>query len=280
MPELAEVEVGRKVAASAVEGDRIDRVWTDDDGIVFDGVRPEALARRLKGRRVTAVRRKGKLLWFEMDEGPWPSFHFGMTGAFLVPPTQQALAPVALHHGPKSGGWPPRSAKIRFHTASGRELVMTNARRLGRIRLHEDLFQEPSFARLGFDPLLELPRAPDLETRLRKRRGPLKGILLDQSFAAGVGNWLADEILYQSKLSPHRTPDSLDASEIRALRSAMKRVVEKAVASDADAARFPRTWLFHHRWGKGDGRKTSRGEAIVYETIAGRTTAWTPSRQT
>ena len=280
MPELAEVEVGRKVAASALEGERLVRIWTDDDDVVFAGVRPRVLARRLKGRRVEAVRRKGKLLWFEMDEGPWPSFHFGMTGAFHVPPDQVRLSPVALHHGPANDGWPPRFAKIRLHAESGRELVMSNARRLGRIRLHEDLFSEPGFTRLGFDPLLELPSAAAMERRLRKRRGALKGILLDQSFAAGVGNWLADEILYQSKLSPHRIPASLDSAEVRALRSAMKRVVTKAVQADADASRLPRTWLFHHRWGKGAGRKTARGEAIIYETIAGRTTAWAPSRQT
>ncbi|MEM6368309.1 MAG: DNA-formamidopyrimidine glycosylase family protein [Myxococcota bacterium] len=279
MPELAEVEVGRKVAAAAVEGERLAKVWTDADTIVFQGSAPSTVARRLKGRRVLAVGRKGKLLWFEMDAGPWPSFHFGMTGAFLVPPAQRALTPVELYHGPKDEAWPPRFAKIRLITESGRELVMTNARRLGRIRLHDELFADPVHAKLGFDPLLELPDTKRFAGLLLRRRGVLKGVLLDQSFAAGVGNWLADEILYQSKLSPHRRPDSLSDREIKALRGAMKRVVEKAVASDANSRRLPRTWLFHHRWGKGQGRETGRGEAIRFETIAGRTTAWAPSRQ-
>ena len=56
MPELAEVEVGRKVAASALEGERLVRIWTDDDDVVFAGVRPPVLARRLKGARATKAR--------------------------------------------------------------------------------------------------------------------------------------------------------------------------------------------------------------------------------
>ena len=107
----------------------------------------------------------------------------------------------------------------------------------------------------------------------------LKALLLDQKFAAGVGNWIADEVLYQAKLDPRRRTTSLTESELRRLRTKLSLVVRTAVKANADASRYPKTWLFHHRWGKGKGAKTKRGETIRFVTIAGRTTAWVPTVQ-
>ena len=85
MPELPEVERGRRIAEQVAIARTIVRTHCARDAIVFDGVTPATVQRRLKGRRVVAVRRRGKHLWFELDARPWPLFHFGMTGAFRVP---------------------------------------------------------------------------------------------------------------------------------------------------------------------------------------------------
>ena len=70
-------------------------------------------------------------------------------------------------------------------------------------------------------------------------------MLLDQSFAAGVGNWIADEVLYQAGLDPRRRAHSLTAPEIGRLRGALRRVVTTAVRLESDSDRYPRSWLFH-----------------------------------
>jgi formamidopyrimidine-DNA glycosylase len=114
---------------------------------------------------------------------------------------------------------------------------------------------------------------------LGRRRAPLKAVLLDQSVFAGVGNWVADEILYQARLSPVRKASSLKREEVARLRRSLLAVVRRAVAVHADSDRFPRTWLFHTRWGRTVGATTARGEAIVHATVGGRTTAWVPTRQ-
>jgi len=280
MPELAEVEVGRKVAASALEGRRIIRVVTAEDRIVFSGVAPSTFARRIRGRVVERVHRKGKLIWFEMDGGPWPSFHFGMTGAFRVPDDQPGGQVVRLATGPRPAAeWPPRFAKVHMFADDGAELVMTNARRLGRIRLHADLSNERPFAGLGFDPLLEPPTEAEFTAVLSKRRGPIKAVLMDQKVAAGIGNWLADEILYQSGVDPRRPARDLRPAEVRRVRAAMVRIVKRAVEVDAQSARFPRAWLFHRRWGKVEGQCTTKGEPIEFIEVGGRTTALVPARQ-
>lgn len=263
MPELPEVERGRRIAQSVVLNRVLVKVRVADDPIVVQGIKPRTLAAKLKGRTVRAAHRRGKYLWFEMDGGPSPIFHFGLTGQFIA------------HDDAK----PPRYWKINLTTDDGRQLAMTNRRRLGRIRLADEPLEDASIGKLGFDPLLDMPPAGVLHGLIVKRDVPLKALLLDQSFAAGVGNWIADEVLYQAKLSPHRRSREMTPTQTRRLRTCLNRIVTRAVEVDADKDRFPRTWLFHYRWGKQADATTARGQEIVHETVGGRTTAWVPQVQ-
>lgn len=278
MPELPEVERGRCLAERVARGRRIQTVHCADDDIVFDGCAPEEVESQLTGRRVLEVRRHGKQLWFELDRPPHPLFHFGMTGSFRFPDDR----PLSLASSPRRGedpAWPPRFTKIHLVLQGGGELAMTNARRLGRIRLREDPESEPPISRLGFDPLREMPPPAEFSERLRARRAVLKSLLMDQAFVAGVGNWIADEVLYQARIDPRRTGADLDDEEARRVGRALGRIVRRAVEVDAEKARLPRTWLFHRRWGRKEGTRTARGEDIEFLRIGGRTTAWAPAVQ-
>jgi formamidopyrimidine-DNA glycosylase len=175
--------------------------------------------------------------------------------------------------------WPPRWAKAHLFLEGGGELVMTDKRRLGRIRLRRDPEGEPPLSRLGFDVLLEPPPPAEFARRLRARSTSVKAVLLDQTFAAGVGNWIADETLYQARIDPRARADSLSDERAKRLRTVLLRVVRYAVDVDAAKERFPRSWLFHRRWGKKAGAMTARGEKIVFVDVAGRTTAFVPSVQ-
>lgn len=278
MPELPEVEFGRRVAERAVLGRRIQRVRCAEDRIVFDGAAPRTIARTLRGRQVTAVRRHGKQLWFELDERPWPLFHFGMTGSFRV----REETPLQLESSPRAleTTWPPRFTKIHLWMEGGGELVMTNARRLGRIRLQHDPLAEPPLSKLGFDPLTGMPGLAAFRRLLASRGGAVvKALLLDQSFAAGVGNWIADEVLFRARVDPRRKVAALAADEVKALHGALRAVIQKAVSVDARKDRFPKSWLFHVRWGKEKNATLPDGTPVEHITVAGRTTAWVPSRQ-
>jgi formamidopyrimidine-DNA glycosylase len=277
MPELPEVEAARVLATRAARGRRIVRVWCADDPIVFERVPAVRFERALTGRRIAKVHRHGKHLWFELDTRPWPCFHFGMSGGLHVPDRRS----VRLRSSRVRAGaaWPPRFTKLRLALDDGGELVYADARRLGRVRLRQDPAAEPPISLLGFDALVGLPSTGAMAEVLGTRTAPVKAVLLDQAFSAGVGNWIADEVLYQARIAPGRPARSLDLDEVRRLRAAIRLVIGVAVRAGADGDRFPRRWLFHSRWGKAVGAITARGERIRFDTIGGRTTAWAPARQ-
>ncbi|WP_025771837.1 DNA-formamidopyrimidine glycosylase family protein [Thioalkalivibrio sp. HK1] len=279
MPELPEVERGRRLAQRIAEKRTVVRVFCTDDPIVFAGTSARRWRRALEGRRVEAVRRWGKRIWFTLDAAPHPIFHFGMSGGFETP----GIAPLSLRTGPRTDKgedrWPPRFVKILLRFDDGGELAMFDARRLGSILLRNDPENEAPIADLGFDPLLAMPDPAAFFRLLQHRRRAIKGLLLDQSFAAGVGNWIADEALYQAGIDPRCLASTLTESRSRRLRSRLLAIVRKAVEVDADSQRYPRTWLFHHRWGRNPNARSARGEAIEYLNVAGRTTAWVPSAQ-
>ena len=124
-----------------------------------------------------------------------------------------------------------------------------------------------------------MPGWAEFKALCRGRTGTIKGLLLNQSFAAGVGNWIADEILYQARIAPMRSVKDLAPDELKRVRSRVESIIRKAVEVQSVSERFPRNWLFHDRWGKSRDARTSRGEEIVFSTVAGRTTAWVPSAQ-
>jgi len=263
VPELPEVETVRRLAERVLRGRRIVSIATADDRLVFDGAAPRRVAAALRGRTVAAVRRKGKHFWLETDRRPCVLFHLGMSGWVET----------------YGDGARPRFWKIELVSEDGGRVAMTDPRRLGRIRLRDEPLAEPPLAGLGPDALDELPSARGLAELLQRRSTPVKAALLDQSLIAGVGNWIADEVLYQAGIDPRRPASSLRRDELARLRSTLATVIRRAVAAGADDARFPRTWLFHHRWGRKNDARTARGERIVHLTVGGRTTAFVPDRQ-
>ena len=277
MPELPEVERGRRLAQTAAAGKRIQCAHIEPDPIVFAGLSVQTVRAALEGRRVDAVRRWGKQLWFELDRAPHPLWHFGMTGAFHV----QGDHALQLKAGPKldTTVWPPRFCKALLTLEDGIQLAFCDARRFGRFALRAQPEQEPPIANLGFDPLLAMPSTKAFRALVSPRTSVIKSLLLDQSFVAGVGNWIADEVLYQAGIDPRRRAKDLEPVEVKRLCARLGAIVRAAVNANADDNAYPKSWLFHRRWGRPVGSRMGSGERIEFITVGGRTTAWVPERQ-
>src|SRR5215510_16174458 len=249
MPELPEVEAARRLLTRSAVGRRIVSVRAVPDSIVFQGVSPARIRRSLLERRIVAAHRHGKHLWLELDRRPWPCFHFGMAGGIEVRGRQRQRLMVEGRRA-REERWPPRFLKLYLVLDDGCEIVFRDARRLGRVRFRHDPRAEPPISLLGFDALHDLPPVGRLAELFGARAAPVKAVLLDQSFSAGVGNWIADEVLYQARIDPRRRTHMLTRADALRLRAKIRLVIATAVAARSDSDRFPRTWLFHYRWGR------------------------------
>lgn len=280
MPELPEVETVCRVMRHALEGKRIIEVEVVQDAIVFESHSPKEIEKALLGRTVRAVGRHGKFFWLSLDgAGPTVFGHLGMSGWVR----EIGRRGTRLHgHGDapfddEQGR--PRFLKLGVRTRSGTGIVLTDPRRLGRVWLGASPDRDARVKRLGRDAYDDLPTVAELRASFSRRTIPIKAVLLDQGVLAGIGNWIADEVLYQSRIAPKRAAASLTEIEVAALRRAIRSVLKRAVEVGADHQRFPASWLFEHRWGGSRGAEQIGGQRIVREQVGGRTTAWVPTRQ-
>ncbi|KAF8887791.1 Formamidopyrimidine-DNA glycosylase N-terminal domain-containing protein [Infundibulicybe gibba] len=286
MPELPEVERAAGLIRRIAVNKRIESVETTEDSIVFSGTTSQEFASQLTGRTVKDAKRYGKVFYLTLDgDGKMPVLHFGMTGML------QVKGEIATYYKetPKTAStdWPPRFMKFILHLVDDTsqppertQVAFLDARRLGRIRLCALPLEEPPISGLGFDPILSMPSLEEFSPMVSKRSCPIKALLLDQSFSAGVGNWVADEILYHARVHPEQRCNTLTPEQLEALHTQTAEVCRFAVSVNADDHKFPDHWLFKHRWGKGKKKqhtlKLPSGEpaTIKWLTVGGRTSAF------
>jgi formamidopyrimidine-DNA glycosylase len=257
MPELPDVEGFRKVLASCARDRRIEHVDVIDPGVLRE-VSPRELRRGLDGHRFGAPERHGKWLIARTD-GPALLLHFGMTGRLVCCP----------HDEPRD-----RHDRVVFEVDGG-DVRFRDQRKLQGIRLAAD---DGAVARIlaGQGPDAMSVGAEEFGELLAGRRGRVKAVLIDQSVIAGLGNLLADEILWHSRLHPGRAADGLDGDERRRLHREMRRVLRESARVGHVPGRD--TWLT----GRRDDEEPACprcGGPLRRGRVAGRGTVWCPRCQ-
>ncbi|XP_009144838.1 formamidopyrimidine-DNA glycosylase isoform X2 [Brassica rapa] len=275
MPELPEVEAARRAIADNCVGKKIKRVLIADDNKVIDGISPSDFQKSVLGKTIVCARRKGKNLWLELDSPPFPSFQFGMAGAIYIKGV--AVTKYKRSAVKDSEEWPSKYSKFFVELDDGLELSFTDKRRFAKVRLLENPVSVRPISELGPDALLEPMTVDEFAKSLAKKKITIKPLLLDQGFISGIGNWIADEVLYQARIHPLQTASSLSKEQCEALHTSIKEVILHAVQVNADSKEFPVEWLFHFRWGKKPGNVN--GKKIDFITAGGRTTAYVPELQ-
>ena len=213
MPELPEVETIRCDLYPHVCGRTITAVRITPDAVpLVDGVSPAAFERRLKGRRIEGLSRRGKYLILHLSGGLHLVVHLRMTGALLH---RDAAAPAD------------RYVRAVLSLDDNTELRFTDLRKLGRLRLvaHPD----EAVGSLGPEPLDARFTATVLRQAIGRRRAPIKAVLLDQRALAGLGNIYADEALFAARIHPQRRADTLSEAENRRLHRSIRRVLRDAL---------------------------------------------------
>jgi formamidopyrimidine-DNA glycosylase len=264
VPEILEVELYR-ASAEPVLDRPISRAWMVDSRYGRGGTTPSRLRAALVGRRFTAARRRGKLLLLDTDDGPTLGLRFGMTGGLVVD-GNEALD--RLRYGP--GVFDDKWVRARLGFDDGGELLLHDPRRFGSLEL------APDESRLGPDALSitqkQLAAALAIPPGRASGAAPLKARLMDQERVAGVGNLLADEILWRAGLAPgRRTPLSDD--ELRSLHKALGATLRQLGRRGGSHMGE----LMEQR--AEEGRCPRDGAELVRETVGGRTTYWCPVHQ-
>ncbi|MBC3539047.1 DNA-formamidopyrimidine glycosylase [Rufibacter sediminis] len=229
MPELPEVETYRRFI------DETSLYLPIADVDVQDPKRQltvdlDEFRRTLRGDQFTGTQRVGKQLFLLTAKGTVVTMHFGMTGD------------VAFY---RDDADTPRFARAVFHFENGFRFAFIDSRKFGRIGLAPSVDAFRRQKKLGPDALTL--STEELTQGLAKKKSAIKPLLLDQRIAPGVGNWIADEVLFQAQLEPERPADSLQPAEIDRLATAIREVLETAIAAEAIYRDFPSHYLIHAR---------------------------------
>jgi formamidopyrimidine-DNA glycosylase len=304
MPELAEVDFFRRRWQEAAPHAVVLRVLAHERARPLREVDGAALRRAIVGSRLVSSETAAKQMAFRFSRGAWLGLHLGMSGelrveaADYVPGRHDHLVlytsrHALVYHDPRMFG------RVQFQAPSSLALsrrgeAKTDKRELRRGESRADArrfgLQAPDWWTKIAPPILGPKFTVEaVAAFLRRRaRAPLKAVLLMQERFPGIGNWMADEILWRAALHPRRPAGSLQPAEVRALWRECRQVCRMALRvmggnggplPPSHNFHIPHTWLFRHRWEAG-GRCPRTGVLLRRATIGGRTTCWSPARQT
>lgn len=272
MPELAEVEFFRKRWHQAAIGQRVLAVAVHPLAKIFRGTDAELVREKLTGAKFISSEAAAKQMLFRLSGGAWLGVHLGMSGDLYVRPKD--YVPKKHDH---------LVLRLKEH-----QLVFSDPRMFGRIQFHVGASAPTWWTRIAPAILSRAFTANAVADFLKRRsRAPIKAVLLMQERFPGVGNWMADEILWRAAVHPKRPAGSLTAAETKTLWKECRTVCRQALDKIAGRGKslpknlnvnIPESWLFRHRWQPG-GRCPLTGAKLVREEVGGRTTCWSPARQ-
>jgi formamidopyrimidine-DNA glycosylase len=232
VPELPEVEVTRLRIAPLLEGRTVAEVRTTRNSYVFL-TPPGTLRRRLAGRTVRSLARRGKYLVGTLDDGSRLVLHLGMTGQLFSshatsPRLLSATSQAALEPEEQRHFRPDAHTHLRLaFEDGGPELLFRDARKFGKIFLLAPGQRSERLDRLGIEAL-ELS-GEELFRATRGRKLAIKNLLLDQSVIAGSGNIYSDEALFLAGVRPTRRAGRITRKECHAISKGIKRIMQRAI---------------------------------------------------
>lgn len=271
MPELPEVETVARGLQKAIAGKRIAALgFTRKDlRIPF----PQGFSDAAEGREVQRVYRRAKYLIIELSGGVSILAHLGMSGQFL---TFSSLPPLQTHD------------HVVFQFTDGSACIYRDPRRFGLLTYAQTgaLEKHALLENIGPEPFSDDFNATYLARELKRRKQPVKVVLLDQALVAGVGNIYASEACFLARVHP-LTPAKNAANMAQALVSAVREVLQKAIASGGSSLRDfvnvdGNTGYFQHAfdvYGRAGAPCNACKTPISACMLAGRNTFWCPQCQ-
>lgn len=263
MPELAEVAYSCSRWKNGLGNFIIDVTPHPTTRVYRENNRTEFI-KCLTGAKLESSSTHGKQMLFSFSDNKWLGIHLGMTGSLNLEPSDYL---------------PTRHDALLLRQ-SRQTLAFRDPRQFGRLRLHLGKSPPEWWSKLPTSMLHKDFKLKILSNALnRHSRRPIKALLLDQRYFPGMGNWMADEVLWRSSLHPATLGAHIKQSATENLFKQILFVVRGAMKSvGKHGGDPPRNWLFHARWK--DGLLCPKTKSpLIREQIGGRTTCWCPVLQ-
>jgi formamidopyrimidine-DNA glycosylase len=227
MPELPEVEVTRRALAPAVEGGVVRGLVVREGRLRWPV--PGGLARRIAGRQVLSLERRGKYLLWRFEHGTLIS-HLGMSGSWRIHPG--SAPPPGRHDHVDMTVEQPHGVSV---------LRLTDPRRFGALLWQRGgdraLRRSALLAHLGIEPFDPRFDGAFLHRHTRARRGPIKQVLLAGGVVVGVGNIYASESLFDAGIDPRTPAVRLSRPRCDRLAQAIRAVLARAIEAGGSSLR-------------------------------------------
>ena len=229
MPELPEVETVRRGLAELLPGRVVTRVTVFDSPKSFPNA-PADVEQFLYGARVTAVRRRAKVLMIDLDTRYSLVVHLKMTGQLIFRGAQS----FAGGHPNDSliGELPDRSTRVQIEFTDGSRLFFNDQRKFGWVKLlpTDEVKDLPFMQKVGPEPLDPQTRAEDFIQRIRRRQNSMiKPAFLDQTVIAGVGNIYADEALWAAQIHPQTRVKNVSDQQLNTLFNELRHILQLSI---------------------------------------------------
>ncbi len=259
MPELPEVETVRRGLAELLPGRVVARTVVFDSPKSFPNA-PADVEQFLYGARVTAVRRRAKVLMIDLDTRYSLVVHLKMTGqlVFRQGSSHGARVSPKKSRGPRKvaqdfsadtareiddfagghpndsliGELPDRSTRVQIEFTDGSRLFFNDQRKFGWMKLlpTDEVKNLPFMQKVGPEPLDPNTRAEDFIQRIRRRQNSMiKPAFLDQTVIAGVGNIYADEALWAAQLHPQTRVKNISDQQLNTLFNELRQILQLSI---------------------------------------------------
>ena len=305
MPELPEVETTVKGLRKNVVGLKIKNIWTDlstkdkrQMGNVANPVYFKFFKKEVTGRKIISAERRAKNILINLNNRKTILVHMKMTGHLLY-------GKYIYSSGRKVGtGWVPENVKsplndpfnrfihVIFNFTNGKSLAFSDARKFGKMTLVDtnEIHSSKHLNNIGPEPLEKQFTVENFKSKIiKKPKGKIKTVLMDQSVIAGIGNIYSDEILWKAGIHPEKRVTKITETEIKKIFKAMKEILKKGIYFGGDSMSdyrniegLPGKFQLKHKAYKKVGERCEKNGCsgiIVRKKINGRSAHFCPVHQ-
>jgi len=288
MPELPEVERFRQILLPLVTvpkrqtlklelyGEKLPRKWVSAEDVDSNTGKWCCADVLRKGKQLCMVLETKKTT--DINESPKKYFylHMGMTGRLVSPSMSCSWGHKYIYDDPNEE-WPPKFTYLIL--TSGKEKVaFADPRKFGACKFSDSLDFLDELAPDGLIETCIPSQCQSMAAAIMNQRLGIKALILDQKRAvSGVGNWVADEVLYQCELHPDQS--YLTNEQALDVVGKLHSILSIAVDCLNDDIPYPEKWLFGFRWTKKKAGKDYLGRNLSFLQSGGRTSAIVASIQ-